>query len=319
MEIPAWLKTGPAGGHSAAGLPAAERDGFFRKRRFLDNTLGHIVSFLEDTMFNEHTSARKGLLQTIEARIKIISLLLFIFVLSLQKSIGAIAIFLILVVVLGGLSKVPPASFLKRLLPAAVMTLFISMPAVLNLVVDGRPLLVLFRFESPLGIGPLTIPGEISVTAQGLKSAVSLFLRVVASVSLVFLLTMTTQPNIFIKSLSSLIPGSLRPVVSISYRYVFFLLRRVEQFIMGLKSRQISAVKASKGRRWAASRIGMLFSISMELSNELAMAMESRGYTGEGSGVQLSTFRVSDLSGKDIGWIVFSILFSGVMVWKSFT
>lgn len=320
MEIPAWLKTGPGGGHdSAAAQPAAGRMGFFRNRRFLDNTLRHIVSFLEDTMFNEHTSARKGFLQIIEARIKIITILLFVFVLSLQKSIGGIAIFLLLAILLGSVSKVPLRSFLKRLLPAAVITFFISVPVLLNLIVDGRPLFVLFRFEGPLRIGPMVIPGELCITAQGLKSAVTLFLRVLASVSLVFLLTMTTQPNTFIKSLSSLIPGSLRWVVSISYRYIFFLLRRVEQFVMGLKSRQIAAVNTIKGRHWAASRIGMLFSMSMEFSNELAIAMESRGYTGESSGVQRSTFRVGDLSAKDIGWLFFSVLFAGVMIWKSFT
>jgi energy-coupling factor transporter transmembrane protein EcfT len=87
---------------------------------------------------------------------------------------------------------------------------------------------------------------------------------------------------------------------------------------MGLRSRQIIAVKPSTGRHWVASRIGLLFSMSMEFSNELAMAMESRGYKTEGSRVHRSRFRLSDLSLRDILWLFFSILFAGVMAWKSF-
>jgi cobalt/nickel transport system permease protein len=184
--------------------------------------------------------------------------------------------------------------------------------------VEGDPLFVLFRLERPLNLGPLLIPGEITITRQGLDSALTLLLRVLTSVSLVFLLTMTTPPNAFVKAVSSLVPGSLRPVVSISYRYIFFLIRKVEHFIMGLRSRQIIAVKPSTGRHWVASRIGLLFSMSMEFSNELAMAMESRGYKTEGSRVHRSRFRLSDLSLRDILWLFFSILFAGVMAWKSF-
>jgi cobalt/nickel transport system permease protein len=319
MEIPEWLKTGPGSGHHSPAAPLETgQKGFFRSRRFIDATLSHVISFLEDTMFNENTSTRNGFFQMIEPRIKVITLLLFIVLLSLQKSIGGIAIFFLLAILMGIASKVPLRSSLKRLLPGAVITLFISIPVLLNLVVDGQPLFVLFRFEGPLKIGPVVIPGEISITGQGLKSAITLFLRVIASMSLVFLLTMTTPPNAFIKALSSLIPGSLKSVVSISYRYIFFLVRKVEQFVMGLKSRQIAVMNPAKGRHWVASRIGLLFSMSMELSNELAMAMESRGYREGSSGVQGSPFKVRDLSRKDIGWLVFSILFTGVMIWKSF-
>lgn len=318
MEIPAWLTTRPVAARRRVAFPPG-RDGktSLRKARFLDATLNHIVSFIGDTIFNEHSSTRNGFFQKIEPRIKLITLLLFIVVLSLQKSVEGIAVFLFLAVLGAGASRISLPVFLKRLLPAAVITFFIALPALLNLVVQGHPLVVLFRLEGPLRIGPVVLPAEIAVTREGLKSAATLFLRVVSSVSLVLLLTMTTPPSAFIKSLSSLVPGSLKSVVSISYRYIFFLVRKVEQFVMGMKSRQIAVVSSAKERRWVASRIGLLFSISMELSTELAMAMESRGYQREGPLVRSSQGSLRTLSGKDAGWLVFSVLFAGVMLWKS--
>lgn len=319
MEIPGWLKSQPEGsGRSPQMLLRGARRGPSRGERFLDNTLDHVLSFIKDTMFNETISARKGLLQNIGPRLKLITFFMFVFALSLQKTILGIAVFFSLVMVLLGTSGVPPFTFVKRLLPSAVITLLIASPVILNLVVEGDSLLVLFRFSGPVVFGPVRIPREIAITAQGLESAATLLLRVVTSVSLVFLLTMTTRPNAFIKALSSIVPGSLTSVVSISYRYIFFLLGKIEQSIMGLKSRHVGGIRPATGRQWVASRMGLLFSISMELSNELAMAMESRGYRSEEVRREKSEVGISRMSLRDLIWLIFTISFCWVMVWKSF-
>ncbi len=317
MEIPRWLGTGP-GDESRVN---SSRVTPLRKShaRFLDKTLHEVISFAKDTLFNESVSTRSGLLQMIEPRVKVISLLAFIVVVSLQKSVKGIAVFSLLAFLLVFASRIPFGTFAKRLLPAAVLTLIISLPVILNLVVEGDPRFVLSRLERSVNIGPLAIPQEIAVTRQGVVSASTLLLRVVTSVSIVFLLTMTTPPNTFVKTLASLLPGALRPLVSISYRYLFFLVRKVEHFIMGFRSRQIAALPSSTGRHWVASRIGLLFSLSMELSDELAMAMESRGCRGDGFKVRGAAFTVSGLSWKDILWLILSTLFAGVMMWRSLT
>ena len=319
MEMPRWLKTATSDESRVNSIRVtghALRKN--RKDRFLDKTLGHVLSFIEDTMFNERISRKSGLLQKIGPRLKIVSLLSFVVVLSLQKSLEGIVPFLLVSFLLVVASKVPPHTFAKKLLPPVGFTLFISIPVVLNLVVEGEPLLVLFRTGEALRIGPFQLPEEITITTQGLKTALTLCARVLVSVSFVFLMTMTTPPNTLMKSLSTFFPGSLRPVVSISYRYIFFLLRRVEHFVMGLTSRKITALNPSKGRHWVASRIGVLFSMSMELSRELSMAMESRGYKGTEFRSRKPGAGVHGVSGNDIMWALFSILFCGVMIWKSF-
>lgn len=319
MEMPRWLETVTRDGSQVSslhGTHSASRKN--RKDRFLDKTLSHVLSFIEDTMFNERISRKSGLLQKIGPRLKIVSLLSFVVVLSLQKSLEGIMPFLAVIFFLVVASRVPPLTFTKKLLPPAAFTLFVSIPVVLNLLVGGEPLLVLFRTGEPLRIGPLHLPEQIAITAQGVKTAATLSARVVVSVSFVFLMTMTTPPNTLMKSLSTLFPGSMSQVVSISYRYIFFLMRRVEHFIMGLTSRKIVALNPSKGRHWVASRIGVLFSMSMELSKELTMAMESRGYKGAEVMSRKTGSGARQFSVNDILWALFVFLFCGVMIWKSF-
>lgn len=287
------------------------------RERFLDRTLSHIVSFVEDSVFNETLSSKNGLLQMIEPRLKTITLLFLIIVLSFQKSAGGILLFLLLSFFMARASKISISLFLIKLLPAAVLAASISAPAALNLIVDGKPLFVFHEFKEQLSLGPFIVPKEIAVTKQGLNSAAILCLRVITSVSLVFLMTMTTRPNTFMKSLTVLAPKAFRPVISISYRYTFLLLKKIELFILGLKSRNIAGINSARGRKWIASRIGLLFSISIEVSRELGMAMESRGYKVESLNVQGSRFKVSKLSKRDIAWFISVMLFAGVMLWKS--
>ncbi|HXX54351.1 MAG TPA: CbiQ family ECF transporter T component, partial [Thermodesulfovibrionales bacterium] len=271
MELPQWLRATQEGEAVSTGEgkdKSGDRHHLLakhRSERFLDKTMRHAVSFMRDVMFQEGISLNNGLLQSIEPRLKLISLLILIITLSFQREPGGIAIFLLLSVILVVMSRIPPYFFFKKLLPAIALTGFIAIPAVLNLVVDGKPLLTLHRFGGAVSIGPVNLPAEVAITEQGIRSAVTLLLRVVTSVSMVFLLTMTSAPNRLMKGLSAFFPGFLKSVVSISYRYIFFLLKKVEQFIMGFRSRNISSIESPKGRHWIASRVALLFSISMDL------------------------------------------------------
>lgn len=313
MEIPGWLRT-ETGGESQLSSSQVTRDMFHRKNDelFVDRTLRRALSFIEDSMFNDMLAAKNGFLQKIEPRLKIVTLFLFIITLSFQRSIESILIFAVLALSLVIASRISLRFFFRKLLPAAAITLCISLPVLLNVIVAGDPLIVIFRFGGPPNTGSAALPNGLFITEQGLKSALTLLFRVIVSVSFVFLIIMTTRPNTFMKSVSFFIPGPLNAAVSISYRYIFFLVRKTEQFIMGLKSRQISPVKALRGQHWAASRIGSLFSVSMELNANLAMAMESRGYREERFGIRGSNFR-----SVDVIWLLLTLLLCLVMIWKS--
>lgn len=311
MEIPEWLKIPP---HPPL-LKGGKRG---IKEKFIDKTLRHVLSFTEDIMFNETFSAKKGFLQRIEPRLKLVSLIMFIIILSLQKSIDGIVIFLVLSLSLVLFSRIPLSLFLKRLFPVFLITTVITFPVTFSIILNGDPLLILYKLNTPHQIGPIEIPSVISLTRQGVSSALILILRVVTSVSILFLITLTTSPNRLIKTITYFIPGTLKSIISISYRYIFFLIRKLEQFIMGIKSRNSSAIDVTVQQRLVASRIGILFSFGLRLSRDLERAMESRGYR---FGVKSLEFRVlthgSKLTTHDFLWLIFSIIFAGVMLWKS--
>lgn len=309
MEIPDWLKgaTSPGERGTAPGERGYEprRKGLRApakraqpKEKFLDRTLRHSVSFVKDALFNEKLSAKKGVLQKVEPRLKLSAAVVLIFAVSIQKHPVGLAIFISLSLLLAILSRIPLTTLLGKIFPVFLFTLFIASPSVLNLVVRGEGIATLFTLKSAYKLGPISIPQEITVTKTGLISALTLVLRVTASVLIVFLQTLTTPPAKLIKAASFFLPGTLKSIFSISYRYIFFLLKRLEEFITAYRSRNISGESedgkaaspgarggtASGARAWAASRMGMLFSISLNLSKDLQMAMESRGCTLEAPG-----------------------------------
>ena len=305
VNIPDWLKQSES--QTIPSIRGSEV--------FIDKTLRQIITLIKDTVFNEKTAKGKGLLQSINPLLKILTILSFIILISLQKSFLEIIPFLFLEIALILLSRLSPLFILKKILPITFLTLLITLPASLNLLIEGKELIVLFEFPSPLKIPGIDLPNRISITREGIISMLTLLMRVTCSVLFVFLLTMTTRPDRFIKSLMLITPKIFRPIIGITYRYIFFLIRRVEEFIMGLESRRITSIGSSKGRRWVASRIGLLFSITLELSRDLSLAMESRGYTDRSEPRKLEgieTFRVND-----VVWLIFSLSFIGLMIWKS--
>lgn len=304
VNIPDWLKKSESQRIPSIRGPEV----------FIDKTLRQIITLIKDTVFNEKTAKGKGLLQSINPLLKILTILSFIIFISLQKSFLEIIPFLFLEIALIMLSRLSPLFILKKILPITLLTLLIALPASLNLLNGGKELIVLFEFPSPLKILGIDLPNRISITREGIISMLTLLMRVTCSVLFVFLITMTTTPDRFIKSLMLIIPKIFRPIIGITYRYIFFLIRRVEEFIMGLESRRITPIGSSKGRRWVASRIGLLFLITLELSRDLSLAMESRGYTDRSKPRKLEeikTFKVID-----IVWLILSISFIGLMIWK---
>lgn len=266
--LPEWLNTPEE--VLTSGRPERER------RPILERTLHETVHFLDDILFNETVAEKRGFMQKVDARIKIAVVLVLIVVLSFKRGPLEMLPFGILALFLALISRVPPGVFLKRLLPPFLMTSAIALPAAMNIVVKGGKVLTLFHTGGFLGLPP-----EIYLTKQGLMSAAGLVLRVLISLSLVFLVSFTTKPSRLIKGLGSMLPGFIRTLVGISYRYIFFLVRRLEEFVLAHKARTAGGVSAREARAWAGARAGSLLLIGMELKEDLRMAMEARGMNYE--------------------------------------
>jgi cobalt/nickel transport system permease protein len=163
-----------------------------------------------------------------------------------------------------------------------LFTLLIVLPATLNIVRPGTPLLVLVRLARPVHLWLWTVPQEVAVTRQGAAAALLLVLRVGASVSLAALLTLTTRWAVLLKALRVLrIPVVFISVLEMTYRYVFLLMQTSAEMFTARRSRAVGGTGAAEHRRFATGVMGGLWAKTRATGEEVHRAMLSRGYTGE--------------------------------------
>jgi len=250
-----------------------------KRRPFMEKTLSGVLHFAGDALFNETVSRKKGFLQKTDARLKIAVLFGLVIALSFEKSPQAMLPYAAFAFLLAVISRIPFKVYLKRLLPGFILTLLVAIPATLNFIVKGEPIFNLFS--------------GISITREGLLSASGLLLRVTASLMLVFLVTFTTTPSRLIKGFGFYLPGFLRTVISISYRYIFLLVRGLENFILAGRARVLfTSHIGGTERKLAGSRAASLFLLSLKVKDDLKMAMEARGVGYSFKDVPMERFRM---------------------------
>ncbi len=278
---------------------------------FLDKTLLAVADLSEQTVFSEAFARRPGLLQSLDVRVKLLTFIFLLVVVSFLHHPGPLWLLCVLSVVLAVLSGIPALFFVKRAwLVVPLFTAAIALPALLNVVTPGEPLWTILKLERACEWGPYRVPREISVTRQGLSGAVVFVSRVAASVSWAVLFTLTTRwGDIFAGLRALFVPRVVVMTLSMTYRYLFVLLRLVQDLYRARKSRTIVAGGRAAERGWVAARIGFLFRRSLELSNQVFQAMISRGYHGET--FSISRFRAGR---ADYAWSVCIALLGTMLI-----
>jgi cobalt/nickel transport system permease protein len=127
---------------------------------------------------------------------------------------------------------------------------------------------------------------SLSITSQGVFAFLFFVVKVGTIISLTTLLTLTTRWADILKSLRAFgVPFIFVLVLSLTYQYIFILLRIVQDMHLARKSRTIKRKKYIDGtkeeRNWVANRIGTTFLRSRMMSEETYLAMISRGFDGE--------------------------------------
>ena len=281
------------------------------RTKFLDKTLLAAAQVAERSFFSEEHARMKGLLQSLDVRIKLLTFLFLLVLisflhapLSLWRLSGA-------AVVLAVASRIPLGIYLVRVwLIVPLVSAAIVLPALLNIVTPGEPLWVIATLERSYSWGPYILPQEIAVTRQGLWGSIVFISRVGASLSFAVLLTMTTRwSDIFAGLRALLVPRVFVLTLNMTHRYLFVLLRLIQDMYRARKSRTIQALSSAGERGWVASRIGVVFRKSIEMSNDIYLAMLSRGYRGEI--ISLERFHTSLI---DYVWLVTVLALGAVLV-----
>ncbi|MGD0752861.1 MAG: cobalt ECF transporter T component CbiQ [Anaerolineales bacterium] len=231
---------------------------------FVERTLVDINHTLEQSLFAERTARSPGLLQALDPRLKILSALLLLLAVGLSRSLMVILALYFLALALAFFSKIPLGFFVKRVwLLIPFFTGVIALPA---LFITPGPVLA----HLPLGL---------VITKTGFTTAVFLLLRVGTSVSLAVLLVLTTPWNSVLKALGVLrIPAVIILILGMTYRYIHLLLHLTNDMFLSRKSRLLRRMNGPEERRLIAATSGTLLNKSLQVSSEVYLAMQSRGF-----------------------------------------
>jgi cobalt/nickel transport system permease protein len=231
---------------------------------FVERTLVDINHTLEHSLFAEQTARQPGLLQELDPRLKILSALLVLLAVGLSRNLLVILFLYFLELVLALFSKVPLAFFVKRVwLFIPFFTGVIALPAL---------------FITPGSI-LVHLPFGLVITETGLTTALFLLLRVGTSVSVAVLLVLTTPWNSVLKALGVLrLPAVIILILGMTYRYIHLLLHLTNDMFLSRKSRLLRRMHGPEERRLMAATSGTLLNKSLQVSSEVYLAMQSRGF-----------------------------------------
>ena len=219
---------------------------------------------LEQSLFAEQTARQPGLLQKLDPRLKILSALLLLLAVGLSRNLIVIIVLYFLALAMALFSRVPLAFFVKRVwLFIPFFTGVVALPA---LFITPGPILL----HLPLGL---------VITRTGLTTALFLLLRVGTSVSVAVLLVLTTPWNSVLKALGVLrIPAVIILILGMTYRYIYLLLHLTNDMFLSRKSRLLRRMNGAEERRLVAATAGTLLDKSLQVSSEVYLAMQSRGF-----------------------------------------
>ena len=250
------------------------------KKSMVERTIGAFSNFFDESSYAEGYASKKGLLQFVDPRFKLVGMLWLIVCVILVTRVEWVLAILGVTLLLAVASNVRLGYYLRRVwLFIPLFTLVIAVPAMFNFIVPGQPLFILLSKGESLG--PLMSPWTISITVPGVQGAILFVLRTGTAVSLVILLALTTRWTDLLASLQSLkVPKAFVMILGMTYRYVFVLVGIAQDMSFALKSRTLSPERSGDVREWLSATIGVLFRRSMNMSELVNLSMISRGYDG---------------------------------------
>jgi len=274
---PEWMKTVEIGPCKCCTLTAG------KKKNFIQKTISGILHFFEESLISEEYARRKGLLQSIDPRVKLVSILILIFAVSMTQDIWVLLVVYFLTIFFAYSSKIELSFFMKRVwVFVPIFAGIIMIPIMFNIFLPGTALVTLVYLGNGAHLGPFALPETISITYQGVYVATRFVLRVAACVSLAVLLFLTTPRDLLFKSLRTLkVPKVYVLTLDMCYRYIFLFMDMIKDFYTAKKSRTIKALPMGEEQKWVANRVGYTLVKSLDMSERIHGAMMSRGFKGE--------------------------------------
>lgn len=251
------------------------------KPSLVERTAGDLLLVFEQSLHAERASSRAGILQRLDARAKIIAVLLLMISVAAARSTSVIAAVFAFTVLLAIASHISLRAFAIRTWSQLLaLTSLIAIPALV--LTPGRAIAAL--------------PFGWSITAEGLRNAILLVLRVETIATLAMLLIVSTPWSNVLRGLRGLaVPGVVVVIVSMTHRQLFILLQRARDMFTAGRSRLVGVLSRADSRRLTIAAAGSLLVRSVRTSEAVYMAMQSRGFTGEIRTLQAPRLRAGDV------------------------
>lgn len=232
------------------------------------STLVRLTRALGNALVSENVARKTGLLQSFDPRVRVAGLLFMVLAVTLAHRVTAILAVFAFAIGLALLSRVSLRMLATRVwLPVLLFTGVIALPAL---------------FLTP-GNSAFTLPLlGLTATSQGLTSAALLILRVETAATLTTALVLTTPWMHLLKALRAFrIPQEVVLMLAMTHRYIVLLAETASQMFESRRSRTVGNLDRAAQRRVTSQTAGVLLSKSIELSNEVFLAMQSRGFRGD--------------------------------------
>jgi cobalt/nickel transport system permease protein len=267
-----------------------------RTPSFIERTLASMIRASEYAANAEQMAESGGALQRIDPRVKVVGLLGLVVVAAASRALWVLGAMFAFTLVLATLSRISPRKLSGWVwAPVLLVTGTIALPALF--LTPGRPVLSW---------------GSIAIHAPGVRSAAFLVSRAETAATLSALLVLTTPWPWVLKSLRIFkVPMVLVVILGMTYRYIFVILQTALDMFESRRSRTVGDHNPAESRRLAASAAGVLLSKSFQLSGDVHLAMQSRGFRGEIHLLQDFRARASDW-----GWLAgFTLLALAALWW----
>jgi cobalt/nickel transport system permease protein len=261
----------------AGSAVARRRHGRSLARRTADS----LSAAVTEVLLNDDAAGRPGLLQRLDPRVKLLSLVGLAVTASLVRSIPVLAVLVVATVALAVASRLDALSFARKVWGSAgVFAVLIAAPSATALVTRG----------------PVLVPlGAISLTAPGVAGAITLVLRVVAGAGLALLVVWTTRWPDLLRGLAALgVPDVVVSTLAMTQKQIVSLLRTVEQVHLARESRTLTSGTPSDNRSWVTGRMAFLVRKSLRTADDVYDAMLARGFDGSVRAISRLTLRTRD-------------------------
>ena len=270
---------------AAGAAPGRPRRGRSLARKTADSVGRSITDVLE----NEQLAARTGVLQRVDPRVRLASLVLFAVAASLVHSVWALLALAAVTVALAAASSVPVVSFLRKVwLSAGLLAFLVALPSALAWFTPG---------PAAFTAGPFTF------TEPGLLGVATLVARVVAAAGFALLVIWTMRWPDLLRALSALrFPDVVVATLAMTHRQILTLLRTVEQTHLARESRTLTLGTTRQNREWVTGRMAFVVRKSMKTADDVYDAMLARGYTGA-----MPSLRRLRVAPADWAWLAASV------------